>query len=176
MYLSEPLSGVCLREDLKRKSGYKEANPSVRGGDGVKQSFEERKTENIRTGITGSSLKYLFPGGKGRARRGRDRKGATYYGSRLQEIQSENNRAQGKQQQPVLCVWKCCSPGGTSSKENDGSAAEAAQTDEPAGGEEQTPRNEHQPCVRSISRGGGSVCCSGMHGIFKPSVRSCQQV
>ena len=57
-----------------------------------------------------------------------------------------------------------------------GSAAGAAQADEPAGGEEQTSRKEYQPRVCSVSRGGGSVCCAGMHGIFKPSVRSCQQV
>ena len=65
------------------------------------------------------------------------------------------------------------------SEENAGSASgtdRSAQADEPAGGEEQTPRKEHQPRVRSIPRGGGSVCLAGVHGVFKPSVGSCQQV
>lgn len=47
MHLSEPFPGMRLWEDAKRESGYKEADPSVGGGDAVQQPFKERETENI---------------------------------------------------------------------------------------------------------------------------------
>ena len=47
MYLSKRLSGMCLWEDIKRESGHKEADPSVRGGDGVQQPFKKRKIKDI---------------------------------------------------------------------------------------------------------------------------------
>ena len=39
MYLSKPLSGLCLWENSKGKSGYKKADPSDEGRDGEQQPF-----------------------------------------------------------------------------------------------------------------------------------------